>query len=278
MMGTMDENILFIASDSGNFLVNSLISALRKESFNVTFCSASGALIADLPSRADYIEPQIILIFLEDIEGTFSDIFPVLKDMMKVAAEPKKLYLIGQPSEISHAKEYIEEGLITGIVERPVTSEKVIGLIRMNTLSYVITPSEKTYALDPSKKTLLIVDDDPVYLQALKSWFVKFYNVIAEGIGTDAISAAKQNHIDLMLLDYEMPLMSGLEVYKSLKQEPKTATIPVIFLTGNDSKDVVKEILIEKPVGYVLKTTPPMIIIQKVMNFLNPPKENYKKI
>ena len=81
-----------------------------------------------------------------------------------------------------------------------------------------------------------------------------------------------------MLLDYEMPLMSGLEVYKSLKQEPKTATIPVIFLTGNDSKDVVKEILIEKPVGYVLKTTPPMIIIQKVMNYLNPPKESYKKI
>ncbi len=272
----MDENILFIASDSGNFLVQSLISALKKESFNVTYCSASGALIRDLQSHSDFVSPDIILVFLEDIEGAFFDIFPILKEIVTETAEHKKLYLIGQPSEISHAKEYIDDILVSGVVERPVTSEKVIGLIRMNTLNYVITPSEKTYALDPSKKTLLIVDDDPVYLQALKSWFIKFYNVIAEGIGTDGISAAKQNHIDLMLLDYEMPLMSGLEVYKSLKQEPKTSNIPVIFLTGNDSKDVVKEILIEKPVGYVLKTTPPMVIIQKVMNFLNPPKQTYK--
>ena len=273
----MDENILFIAGDSGNFLVNSLISALRKESFNVTYSPASGTLIKDLQTHSDYVSPDIILVFLEDIEGTFHDIFPVLKELATETTEQKKLYLIGQPSEIAHAKEFIEGALVSGVVERPVTSEKVIGLIRMNTLNYVIKPNEKAYALDPSKKTLLIVDDDPVYLQALKSWFIKFYNVIAEGIGTDAISAAKQNRIDLMLLDYEMPLMSGLEVYKSLKQEPKTANIPVIFLTGNDSKEIVKEILIERPVGYVLKTTPPMVIIQKVMNYLNPPKQAFRK-
>ncbi len=271
----MEENILFIASDSSNFLVQSLMSALKKESYNVTFSMASGAFIKDLQTHSDYISPDMILMFLEDIEGTFPDLFPTIKDLVTETTEHKKLYLIGQPSEISHAKEYIEEFLITGVVERPVTSEKVLSMIRTNSLTYVISPSEKSYALDPSKKTLLIVDDDPVYLQALKSWFVKFYNVIAESIGTDAISAAKQNHIDLMLLDYEMPLMSGLEVYRSLKQEPKTAKIPVIFLTGNDSKDVVKEIIIEKPIGYVLKTTPPMVIIQKVMNFLNPPKDPF---
>ncbi len=271
----MDEKILFVAGDSANFLVQTLIAALKKESYEVTFCTANGSIIRDMQSREDYMSPDIILVFLEDIESTFSDIFPTLKNLM--GSEHKKFYLIGQPSEISHAKEYIEEALITGVVERPVTSEKVIGMIRTNSLNYVISPSEKSYAVDPHKKTLLIVDDDPVYLGALKSWFIKFFNVIAEGIGTDAISAAKQNHIDLMLLDYEMPLMSGLEVYRSLKMEPKTATIPVIFLTGNDSKDVVKEILIEKPVGYVLKTTPPMVIIQKVMNFLNPPSQTFVK-
>ena len=269
----MDENILFVAGDPANFLVQTLISALKRESYNVTFCTASGGLIKDLEAHSDFVSPDIILVFLEDIESSFSEIFPALKSMM--GDDRKKFYLIGQPSEISHAKEYMEEALITGVVERPVTSEKVIGMIRTNSLNYVISPTEKTYALDPKKKTLLIVDDDPVYLSALKSWFVKFYNVIAEGIGTDAISAAKQNHIDLMLLDYEMPLMSGLEVYRSLKMEPKTAEIPVIFLTGNDSKDIVKEILMEKPVGYVLKTTPPMVIIQKVMNFLNPPTPTY---
>ena len=271
----MDENILFVAGDSANFLVQTLIQALKKESFNVNFCAASGGIIRDMQSHDDYVSPDIILLFLEDIENTFGDIFPALKKLM--GDERKKFYLIGQPSEISHAKEYIEEALITGVVERPVTSEKVIGMIRTNNLNYVISPNEKAYAVDPKKKTLLIVDDDPVYLGALKSWFVKFYNVIAEGIGTDAISAARQNRIGLMLLDYEMPLMSGLEVYRSLKMEPKTANIPVIFLTGNDSKDVVKQILIEKPVGYVLKTTPPMVIIQKVMNYLNPPKETFVK-
>ena len=271
----MDENILFVASDSSNFLVQSLIAALKKEGYNVTFSMARGSFIKDLQTHSDYVSPDIILVFLEDIEGSFHDVFPPLKDLATETAEHKKLYLIGQPSEISHAKEYVDDFLVSGIVERPVTSEKVINMLRTNSLNYVISTAEKSYALDPNKKTLLIVDDDPVYLQALKSWFIKFYNVISESIGTDAISAAKQNHVDLMLLDYEMPLMSGLEVYKSLKQEPKTAKIPVIFLTGNDSKDVVKEIIIEKPIGYVLKTTPPMVIIQKVMNFLNPPKDPF---
>ena len=80
-----------------------------------------------------------------------------------------------------------------------------------------------------------------------------------------------------MLLDYEMPLISGLEVFRSIKQNPATADIPVIFLTGNDSADTVREILSEKPAGYVLKTTPPMIILQKVSSILNPkPKHGPK--
>lgn len=273
----MAENILFIASDASNFLVQSLMSSLTKQSYKVEFCGPSTSFIRDLQTHPDYISPEMIIVFLEDIEGTFQDIFPTLKEMVTDPVARRKLFLIGQPSEISRAYEFIEKDLVTGIVERPVTAEKVLNMIRTNDLNYVISTSEKTYALDPTKKTLLIVDDDPVYLQALNSWFVKFYNVIAEKLGVDGIAAAKQNHIDLMLLDYEMPLLSGLEVFRSLKQEPKTANIPVIFLTGNDSKDVVKEILIEKPVGYVLKTTPPMVIMQKVMNFLNPPKQTFKK-
>ena len=61
--------------------------------------------------------------------------------------------------------------------------------------------------------------------------------------------------MDLILLDYEMPVVDGPQVFQMLRQEPATRNIPVIFLTGVGTREGVERVMALKPDGYVLKST-----------------------
>ena len=52
-----------------------------------------------------------------------------------------------------------------------------------------------------------------------------------------------------------MPVVDGPQVLQMLREEPETANIPVIFLTGVGTKEAVQRVVSLKPDGYVLKTT-----------------------
>ena len=99
---------------------------------------------------------------------------------------------------------------------------------------------------DPSnRKHILVVDDDKVTLRLLKTaQEEKFYNVTALANGKVAEKYLQTKTVDLILLDYQMPIESGAEVLKN---------IPVIFLTGVSDSDRVQEVISMKPQGYLLK-------------------------
>ena len=61
--------------------------------------------------------------------------------------------------------------------------------------------------------------------------------------------------VDLILLDYEMPVVDGPQVLQMLRQESATADIPVVFLTGNGTREAVSRVMALKPEGYILKST-----------------------
>ena len=77
----------------------------------------------------------------------------------------------------------------------------------------------------------------------------------------------QENSPDLILLDYEMPICSGPQFLEMIRAEEKTANIPVIFLTSKDDAAAVKEVLALKPAGYLLKTSPPKVIIDSIANY-----------
>ncbi len=86
------------------------------------------------------------------------------------------------------------------------------------------------------KQTLLIADDERDIIDFLR------YNLEKEGFdiltarnGKEALDQAKQDP-DLILLDVMMPEMNGHDVVRSLKADPVTASIPVIFLTARTSE------------------------------------------
>ena len=60
--------------------------------------------------------------------------------------------------------------------------------------------------------------------------------------------------MDLVLLDYEMPVTNGPKVLEMLRSESDSGSIPVMFLTGKNDRDSVMSVLDLKPVDYLLKT------------------------
>jgi two-component system NtrC family sensor kinase len=84
---------------------------------------------------------------------------------------------------------------------------------------------------------ILIADDDPESLKILGGLLQVYhcnYEIASNGI--ECIEKAKTYCPDLILLDVMMPKMDGIETCKKLKDDPETATIPVIMLTGSTDR------------------------------------------
>ena len=103
------------------------------------------------------------------------------------------------------------------------------------------------------KKHILIVDDDRTILKMLKSALGDEYEVttMINGVMVDKLLASKK--VDLIILDYEMPIETGADIFRRVKKNPKAAHIPICFLTGVSEREKIMEVMSLKPHGYLLK-------------------------
>lgn len=105
------------------------------------------------------------------------------------------------------------------------------------------------------KKKILIVDDNPSFSKMVTEWIKEDYQVYSVTTGMDAITFLLKTPVDLILLDYEMPVVDGPQVFQMLRQEQSTKHIPVVFLTGVGTREGVERVMALKPDGYILKST-----------------------
>lgn len=84
------------------------------------------------------------------------------------------------------------------------------------------------------------------------------------------------NRPDLILLDYEMPVISGPQVLEMIRSETKVDSIPVIFLTGKGDRESVMKVLELKPDGYLLKTTDKAALLKSLEDFFE--KRKYEQL
>jgi len=90
--------------------------------------------------------------------------------------------------------------------------------------------------MEKEKINLLIVDDEDQFLESIKkSLELRDFNVMAVNRGEKAVEVAKNNAIDIALVDLKMPGISGEETLKLLKQEHKW--MEVVILTGHGAID-----------------------------------------
>ena len=115
------------------------------------------------------------------------------------------------------------------------------------------------------KPYILIVDDVPANIQTLADVLKDKYRIKVATDGYRCLELARQEpQPDLILLDIEMPGISGFEVCKQLKKDTLTQDIPVIFVTANDQEEDEEKGLHIGAVDYITKPIRPVIVAARV--------------
>lgn len=112
------------------------------------------------------------------------------------------------------------------------------------------------------KKLILVVDDDKMNLRRTSLILEKHYKVVLAESGQEALDKLKEEEIDLILLDIDMPGMSGIETFECMKEEQ--IDVPVIFLTASGYEDDVMNAIRLGAVNYLKKPFMPSSLLERV--------------
>ncbi len=108
-----------------------------------------------------------------------------------------------------------------------------------------------------AKAKILVVDDEIHILHVISLKFRNAgYDVLTARNGKEALERAQFELPDLVITDYQMPFLSGLELCRRLKQLPSTRHIPAVMLTArgfsldeNEMNEIGVRVCINKPFG-----------------------------
>ncbi len=248
----MAEKILLI--NQGNALmVNTLLNLLKRAEIETIHIAPEPAGILSEGPRAN-----AIMLFAGDYIYDARKLLIFLKKMC--ADKGKPLCVMGTEEEIAEIEKTIPKDMIARAFARPADVKNIAA-----ELGSLV----RSGGSDVQKKHILLVDDDVMFLQAMRNWLSVSYKISATKSGAQAISYLAKNHPDLILLDYEMPLMSGPEVLEKIRSDPNCADIPVFFLTGRNDSESTSRVIELGPEGFLLKSMSQTDIIAAVDRFFD---------
>jgi len=120
-----------------------------------------------------------------------------------------------------------------------------------------------------TERKVLVVDDEVNITQIMEfSIGAEGYEVVTASNGEEAITKARKEQPNLIILDIMMPKVDGYEVCRVLKRDPLTKRIPVILLTAK-GREIDKRLGYEVGASdYVVKPFSPSQLIDKVNSYL----------
>lgn len=201
----------------------------------------------------DTISSMLLFVDEEMLEHQQDLIF--IKD--KALENDTPIFLIGRRNEIDDAKKYLPDNLVQKEFVRPIDVGEIVKTVD----DFVRKHGSHL------KRKILVVDDSGAMLRNVKGWLEDKYQVALANSGAMAIKYLSLNRPDLVLLDYEMPVVDGKQVLEMMRTEMEFSNIPVIFLTSKSDKESVLRVMELKPEGYLLKTMPPEEIVRAVDEF-----------
>lgn len=199
--------------------------------------------------------PRIFILYLQGEDNLMIDVLGYIRDL--VEDRGIRFFVIGTQEEldtvVGKKADYVAQ-----MYTRPVDLAELIKRLQ-----------KEGEAVDKLKefKSILIVDDDATALRSMKSLLSTRYKILVASSGMNAITILAKNKVDLILLDFEMPIVNGPKVLEMIRSDPNTANIPVMFLTAKGDKRSIMEVLRFKPEKYLLKTMLPKDILDSIDDF-----------
>ena len=280
----MLKNVMII-STSESFAIKSMeqkLIAVDISAYQVV------ARTTDIGSNFD--RAGLIVLYLDErmaaMTASLQNMLSYLND--KLYEGNKMLIIIAKQKDYEIAMRYISEDFILQFFDRPMNMEAFVqtiyeymnegekpldeqkGAAPVADAGEEATPQKRKFTSDMAsvrKRRILLVDDDASYLRIIRNWLKDGYEVGVASSGLQAIMWLAKNDVDLILLDYKMPVASGAQIFEMLKNDSQTKSIPIFFLTGNSSRDSVMDILKLNPEGYLLKTFDRKALLTRLEEF-----------
>ena len=244
----------FLKEDNGNDegAIDPEVAALLTQESEAA--EGEGAASGGGEEKKDDI-PRIFILYLQGEDNLMIDVLGYIRDL--VEDRGIRFFVIGTQEEldtiIGKKADYVAQ-----MYTRPVDLAELIKRLQ-----------KEGEAVDKLKefKSILIVDDDATALRSMKSLLSTHYKILVASSGMNAITILAKNKVDLILLDFEMPIVNGPKVLEMIRSDPNTANIPVMFLAAKGDKRSIMEVLRFKPEKYLLKTMLPKDILDSIDEF-----------
>jgi two-component system chemotaxis response regulator CheY len=122
----------------------------------------------------------------------------------------------------------------------------------------------------PTDLRILVVDDFSTMRRIIKNLLrdLGYAQVVEADDGTAALPILKNGGIDLLITDWNMPGMPGLELLKQVRADPKLAKLPVLMLTAEAKREQIVEAAQAGVDGYVIKPFTAAILKEKIDKIL----------
>ena len=237
-----------------SFMVNAVDKGLVNDGIDVRRTDIDVTRINDARDMDD----SVFIFYLVSSEDVKTEVLVYLRE--KIEEEKIHLAVVGNPQELFEVRDYIKESKNVKIYERPLDVSVLVGQIN-EFFDDVIRQR--------AKKRILVVDDNAVSLRTMRDILQDRYIVSIVNSGASAVTFLVKNEVDLILLDYEMPVVSGPQVLEMIRDEPSIEAPPVMFLTAKNDAQSVKTALALKPVKYLLKSLPSDELIETIEEFFN---------
>ncbi|OZG74440.1 diguanylate cyclase response regulator [Hahella sp. CCB-MM4] len=129
-------------------------------------------------------------------------------------------------------------------------------------------PDHVELEVEKRRGRILIVDDQPLMIRVIHQIFADEHELFMATSGEQALEFCQNNLPDLVLLDVVMPGMDGLETCRRLKKDERTASIPVIFVTGQTTEEEENECWDAGCVDFVNKPVNARTLLKRVRSHL----------
>ena len=106
-----------------------------------------------------------------------------------------------------------------------------------------------------TRARILVMDDDPLFRSLLAATLRKDYLVSVAADGAEGFAKAVEHVPDLAVVDLQMPVRDGLAVLKMFRAHPALRSVPVVMLTGDNSKSSVVTAIQHGVNDYIIKTS-----------------------
>lgn len=244
----INENVevVVVSTNSISTMCRGIVTALEAKEIVVGKLDTKTAMMAEYRNLG-----HIVVLVTDNMDIVTTEM--IEKECVKQGV---RIILIGAETQNATIKKVISSAYLAGEFDRPVVisefADEVERVLRKDNVK---------------KKHILIIDDQPVFLRTAMEWFNDKYKVSVAPSITKGMKIIENSKPDAILLDYEMPTITGDRAFSMISKNPKYSDIPILFLTSKSDREIVHKLIDLKPAGYILKTEPEEKIVAYVDRF-----------